>query len=231
MYRCAKDKRENVDSVMREISIEAEKILNEELQQPRNTGLRRNRANMTASNAGECFKRSILIPHLDRIISDLIDRFDKHNTMANRISALLPCYVAKYAFINIEEIITFYQNCCPYLNIEVRGEYDRWVLKWKKIAIMKRPRCPAEALSECNRDFYPAIYTYLKIYCCLPTTTASSERTFSTLKYLKNYLRSTISENRLNGLARLFIHKDIEVNIEEVIDTFALKKRNDDFVL
>ena len=148
VYRCAKDKRENVDSVMREISIEAEKILNEELQQPRNTGLQRNRANMTASNAGECFKRS---------------RFDKHNTMANRISALLPCYVAKYAFINIEEIITFYQNCCPYLNIEVRGEYDRWVLKWKKIAIMKRPRCPAEALSECNRDFYPAIYAYLKI--------------------------------------------------------------------
>ena len=41
------------------------------------------------------------------------------------------------------------------------------------------------ALAECDRDFYPAIYSYLKLYCCLPTT-ASSKRTFSTLKYLKN---------------------------------------------
>ena len=226
-----KVKRENVDSVMRELRTETEKLLNEELQQPRITGVQRNRDNMTASNAGEYFKRSILIPYLDRIISDVIDRIDKHNTMAMKISALLPCYVDKYEFIDIEEIITLYQNCCPYLNIEVREEYDRWVLKWKKIEIMKPPRCPAEALAECDRDFYPAIYSYLKIYCCLPTTTASSERTFSTLKYLKNYLRSTISETKLNRLARLYIHKDTEVNIEEVIDTFALKRRKADFVL
>ena len=186
---------------------------------------------MAASNPGEYFKRSILIPYLDKIINDLIDRFDKHNTLAMRISALLPGYIEKYEFRDIEEIVTFYQNCCPYLNIEVRGEYDRWLLKWKKIAKIKRPICPVEALAECDQDFYPAINSYLKIYCCLPTTTASSERTFSTLKYFKNYLRSTISEERLNGLARLYIHKDIEVNIEEVIDTFSLKKRNTDFVL
>ena len=127
---------------------------------------------MAASSPGEYFKRSMLIPYLDKLINDLIDRFDKHNTLAMKISALLPCYVEKYELRDIEEIITFYQNCCPYLNIEVRGEYDRWLLKWKKIAKIKRPKCPVEALAECDRllSCYPFIFKNLLLptdYNCI----------------------------------------------------------------
>jgi hypothetical protein len=40
-------------------------------------------------------------------------------------------------------------------------------------------------------------------------TVASAERSFSKLKLLKNYLRLTISQERLNGLAMCSIEKDI----------------------
>ena len=52
---------------------------------------------------------------------------------------------------------------------------------------------------------FPSIAILLQIYATQPFTTATSERSFSTLKYIKNYLRSTMSDNRLNGLALLYV--------------------------
>ena len=41
----------------------------------------------------------------------------------------------------------------------------------------------------------------------LPVTTATGERSFSALNYLKNYLRSKMGEERLNGLAHMCINR------------------------
>jgi hypothetical protein len=57
----------------------------------------------------------------------------------------------------------------------------------------------------------------------MPVTVASAERTFSKLKLLKNYLRSVMSQERLNGLATLCIEKKLldEIDIEAIISDFA----------
>jgi hypothetical protein len=57
----------------------------------------------------------------------------------------------------------------------------------------------------------------------MPMTVASAERSFSKLKLLKNYLRSTMSQEMLNGLATLCIEKRLldEIDIETIIDDFA----------
>jgi hypothetical protein len=46
-----------------------------------------------------------------------------------------------------------------------------------------------------------------RILFTMPVTVASAERSFSKLKLLKNYLRSTMSQERLNGLVTLCIEK------------------------
>ena len=56
-------------------------------------------------------------------------------------------------------------------------------------------------------------------------TTASSERSFSTLRRLKTYFRNTTSEDRLNGLALLHIHRDIRFTVEDVLDELEKKSR------
>jgi hypothetical protein len=66
----------------------------------------------------------------------------------------------------------------------------------------------------------------LQISMTLPVTTASCERSFSCLKRVKNYLRSTMGHERLSSLALISIERDLShpdsVDIEKVIDNFKL---------
>ncbi len=62
-------------------------------------------------------------------------------------------------------------------------------------------------------------------------TTVTGERSFSALKYIMNYLRSTMGEERLNGLAHMYINRDISLNYETVIDEFGKFNRRLSFVL
>ena len=54
-------------------------------------------------------------------------------------------------------------------------------------------------------NFGPNIAIALRILLTLPITVASGERSFSKLKIIKNYLRSTMTQERLSGLATLAI--------------------------
>ena len=72
-------------------------------------------------------------------------------------------------------------------------------------------------------DCYPNISIAYRILFTMPVTVASAERTFSKLKLLKNYLRSVMSQERLNGLATLCIEKKLldKIDIEAIINDFA----------
>jgi hypothetical protein len=77
---------------------------------------------------------------------------------------------------------------------------------------------------------YPTVSAMLQIFATLHVTTATSGKTFSALKYLKNYLRSTMIEDRLNGLAHLYINRDIELAYGKVIEEFETHNRRLAFV-
>ena len=73
---------------------------------------------------------------------------------------------------------------------------------------------------------FPNFSIALRIFLTLPVTVASGERSFSKLKLIKNYLRSSMSQERLTSLALLSIEKDIceSLDLSKVIDEFASKK-------
>ena len=78
-------------------------------------------------------------------------------------------------------------------------------------------------------DSYPSLAVLIQILATLPVTTATNERSFSALKYLKTYLRNTTKEMRLNGLALLYVHRDISLDLEQVITEFSHKNRWQNF--
>lgn len=63
----------------------------------------------------------------------------------------------------------------------------------------------------------------LRIFLTFPISVASNERAFSKLKLIKSYLRSSMSQDRLNSLAVLSIEKALakQLNFDEIIDKFA----------
>ena len=63
----------------------------------------------------------------------------------------------------------------------------------------------------------------LRIYCTLPVTVAEAERSFSVLKRIKNYLRSTMCQMRLTSLGTLAVESELAKQ-NEIIETFANKK-------
>jgi hypothetical protein len=86
------------------------------------------------------------------------------------------------------------------------------------------PNNSLDKLLNCPEDIFPNIYTLLKRFSILPITTASVEKSFSTLKRIKTYLRNATSKDRLNGLALINIHRDIDLDTESILDVFANRK-------
>ncbi|KAF0755249.1 52 kDa repressor of the inhibitor of the protein kinase-like [Aphis craccivora] len=92
---------------------------------------------------------------------------------------------------------------------------------WYNSCAFKSPNLSStitELFFNCNPDFFPVISKLLQILITLPVTTATGERIFSSLHRLKNYLRNTTGQIRLNGLAVFNIQQDINVDPSMIID-------------
>ena len=70
---------------------------------------------------------------------------------------------------------------------------------------------------------YGELYQLYRLFVTLPVTTASCERSFSKLTIVKNNLRSTMAQERLENLIILSVENDItiELHYESIIDSFA----------
>ncbi len=79
----------------------------------------------------------------------------------------------------------------------------------------------------------PNLSILYKIYLTLPVTSATAERSFSRLKIIKSYLRSTMTSERLSGLALISIERDLaeSIDFESTINRFAsMKSRRKQFI-
>ena len=72
----------------------------------------------------------------------------------------------------------------------------------------------------------PTLSLSLKLFLTICVSVASCERSFSTLKLIKTYKRSTMSQSRLSGLSILSIENEIarDIDFDEVINNFAAIK-------
>jgi len=132
---------------------------------------------------------------------------------------------------DLERLLETYQEDIGH-KAAVVPEVQRWVNKWKKKDVSTVPSSSIEALCACHADIHPNVYILLTILGTLPVSTAASEPSFSTMRRLKAYLRSSIENERMTGLARLSIHKDRQINREKIMNDFvASSNRRSDFVL
>ena len=103
----------------------------------------------------------------------------------------------------------------------IEAKIHLWNAKWKDNPTAHSLDTPLKAFTSTDRDFFPNIRKLLEIACTLPVSSAECERSVSQLQYLKMNLRSTTTEDHLNSLAMLYVHRDIPCPIETVVDEFA----------
>ena len=78
---------------------------------------------------------------------------------------------------------------------------------------------PSQTYKKVDKNTFPLVSKILKLLMLIPATAATVERAFW-LKFVKNDLRSAMSEDRVNVLMLLYIHKDYG----QIIDDFNRRK-------
>lgn len=66
------------------------------------------------------------------------------------------------------------------------------------------------------------VFELVRLYLTIPMTSATAERTFSTLRRLKNYMRTTMTQKRLNHVVLLHTHKNRTdcLNLRDIAEKF-----------
>ena len=83
-----------------------------------------------------------------------------------------------------------------------------------------------KSLSTTARSLYSEIVTLIELILVMPATNATSERSFSTLRRVKSYLRTTMIQLRLNNLMILNVHREAldAMDLEEIGNEFISSK-------
>lgn len=92
----------------------------------------------------------------------------------------------------------------------------------KKLKISSVPCTIKSTLLNVNPDIFPNIFFLLNLLAIFPVTTCEVERCVSSLRRLKTYLRSTMGQSRLTGLALMHVHQHISVDIDAIVNQFAV---------
>nr|CAI5866062.1 unnamed protein product [Callosobruchus analis] len=179
--------REFPDRISNEILQKARAVamdLNIEISVPRLAHKQTHRSNPPSDNDNEYWRRSLIIPYIDSLISSLNIRFSQENTPAFALSRLHPLYMTKTSIADLHKNAESFQE---FYNLDITGELNLWHNLWVTKALSDDQLKDIEVVDlfkEAN-IFYPAVRKALIILSTIPCTTATVERSFSTLRRVK----------------------------------------------
>ena len=77
-----------------------------------------------------------------------------------------------------------------------------------------------------KHETYPLVYLLVKLALTLPVATATVERSFSAMKYIKNELRNRMRDRWMNDCLMVYIEKDVacSINNETIMQRFQNMK-------
>lgn len=179
------------------------------------------------------FRVKIFVPALDRILSELSNRFGNHSEILSGIDVLHP---KNENFLNLEQV----QTLASHYKIDIdlmQAEFK--ILKNAIPNHEKENNIQVENILQ-FLDFlkkyklvFPETFKIVSISVTVPVSSAGCERTFSCLRRLKNYMRNKMSQERLSDLAIINIEREIvkSLNKDLIIDYFDAAHNNRRIIL
>lgn len=157
-------------------------------------------------------------------MSELTAQFDSSaSSNISEFISLLPTSVSSSlsVTVSLQALRQFYEDD---LLCALDAELLLWRGKWKADATLGASLdTPMKALAHTDGDIFPNIQVLLHIMATLPVTSCECERSISMMRLVKSQLRTTMGQTRLNSLALLYYHHDIQLTPEEVVEEFACR--------
>ena len=193
-------------------------------QKPRTASVQEYRNNVPAESISIYYSRSLSIPFLDHLTNEISTRFSDTNIIVLNGFCGLPSRVVsqKNWQVKFESFLLHYSDDLPeprYLGTELKMWEEKWNADESVI-----PSDLKSLLPLIDPLAFPNLHIAFKILATLPVTSCSCERSISVLRRVKTYLRSTTSEGRLNALALIHAHREVVIDTQQVIDTFARRQ-------
>ncbi|XP_044133947.1 zinc finger MYM-type protein 1-like [Bufo gargarizans] len=177
------------------------------------------------------FKTTIFYATLDVITSQLSSRFGSMNTVVERFRIIQPRVLATESEDNLFQAALQFQH---YYQDDISSDFAGQLVSFRsalqnEISELHTVKDLAHLLIIDNAALsstLPDVCTALILFLTLPVTVASAERSFSKLSLIKNYLRNSMSQQRLSGLALLSIENERarKLDIPAIVDKFAESK-------
>lgn len=158
----------------------------------------------------------------DSIIQDLERRIKSYHTVDERFK----CFFSNIDDVAFEESVNILKNTYT-SDVEVDVLNDE-MAHFRILCdnMNKKEMIEKFELVQSLKSTFPNVLTLLEIFFTIPVSNASGERSFSALKRIKTYLRSTISQERLDALSLIHIEgsnlEKLDCNL--IIDQFAKNK-------
>ena len=156
----------------------------------------------------EDFFRPIFFEALDLLIGGIKERFDQPGyRLYSKLEDLLIKAVKKENYDEEFEFVTnFYKDDIDPDQLKLQLDVMSSNIPPESENLNSIIRFLRE-LSEPQKELVSQVCTLASLVLVMPATNAVSERSFSCLRRVKSYLRSTMTQNRLNNVMVLHVHK------------------------
>ena len=175
-----------------------------------------NRTNPSVTDLEGYYRVGYFFAFLDHTLTHLKTRFPPELEGALLATYLLPGNIKDISDKTIAEIKAEYAVHLPY-----PSSFESEVAIWKQ-HMMESSDKGMDLLATCNfsddnQVYYPNIHAILLLLLSLPVSSCSCERSFSALRRLKTWCRSSITDERLDQLALGYINQDWTFPSENVL--------------
>lgn len=166
----------------------------------------------------------IYFPIIDTAIAELKMRFSPDNmNVLMGIKALCPVSDNFLDFESLSPLAKHYESNLELLKIELLQLKS--IISRKKEISKFSPLTILETLTFVDRyaDAFFETMRLLKIAASIPVASAEAERSFSKLRLVKSYLRTTMSTERLSDIIIIAAHKSRAkmIDLDIVVDQFG----------
>lgn len=215
---------EQFSDIMKTAS-EAANRLNVLISVPRQVSRQAHRHNYGIQSPEEYYRVAIYVPYLDSLTASLARRFSESNAKSFKLLQLHP---AKMKYLSCVEFHAIAEELQGFYSIEnFKEEGISWYEMWRNKTGDPSQITYAELLLQA-KPFFPAVAKAIEVALALPVTTCTVERSFSTMRRVKTWLRSTMTNDRLDGLCMMSVHRERVMKhkndfITHVISQFAQK--------